>query len=78
MFFGATSVVKNGDKEKYVYGAYGITFDSASSWSFDNDFFFYLHFLSQSFTNHGTAGEGGRHFFNSSLPLPPVSQTLRH
>ena len=27
--FGATSVVKNSDKEKYVYSGYGITFDSA-------------------------------------------------
>ena len=41
-------------------------------------FFFYLGFFSQPFTNHGTAGEGGGHFFNSSLPLPPASQTLRH
>ena len=41
-------------------------------------FFFYLGFLSRPFTNHRTAGEGGGHFFNSSLPLPPVSQTLRH
>ena len=41
-------------------------------------FFFYLGFLSQSFTNHRTAGEGGGHFFNSSLPLPHASQTLRH
>ena len=35
--FGATSVVRNSDKEKYVYCAYGITFDDAGSWSFDND-----------------------------------------
>ena len=41
-------------------------------------FFFYLGFLSWTFTNHRTAGEGGGHFFNSSLPLPPASQTLRH
>ena len=41
-------------------------------------FFFYLGFLSQPITNHRPAGEGGRHFFNSSLALPPVSQTLRH
>ena len=34
--FGATSTIKNSDKEKYVYSGYGITFDSASSWSFDN------------------------------------------
>ena len=34
-------------------------------------------FLSRPFTIHRTAGEGGRHFFNSSLPLPSTSQTLR-
>ena len=26
------------NKEKYVYSGYGITFDSAGSWSFGNDF----------------------------------------
>ena len=36
--FGATNVVKNSDKEKYVYRGYGITFDSGSSWSFDDEF----------------------------------------
>ena len=36
--FGATNVVKNSDKEKYVYSGYGITFDSGGSWSFDNGF----------------------------------------
>ena len=41
-------------------------------------FFFYMGFLSRTFTNHRTAGEGGGHFINSSLPLPPTSQTLRH
>ena len=35
---GATNKVKNSDKENYVYSGYGITFDSAGSWSFDNDF----------------------------------------
>ena len=35
--FGATSVVKNSDKEKYVFSGYGITFDSACSCSFNND-----------------------------------------
>ena len=39
-------------------------------------FVFYLGFFSRTFTNHMTAGEGGGHFFNSSLPLSPVSQTL--
>ena len=41
-------------------------------------FFFYLGFLSRTFTIHRTAGEGGGYFFNSSLPLRPASQTLRH
>ena len=34
-----------------------------------------------SFTNindHKIAGEGGEYLFNSSPPLPPASQTLRH
>ena len=39
-------------------------------------FFFPSGFLSRTFTNHRTAGEG--HFFNSSQPLPPASQTCRH
>ena len=41
-------------------------------------FFFYLCFLLRTFTIHETAGEGGGYLFNSSLPLPPASQTLRH
>ena len=41
--------------------------------------FFYLGFLSQiTFMNHRAAGEGGGHFFNSSLPLPSASEALRH
>ena len=36
--FGAINIVKNSDKEKYVYSGYGKTFDSAGLWSFDNDF----------------------------------------
>ena len=41
-------------------------------------FFFYLGFFSRKITNHRPRGEGGGHFFNSSLPLPPTSQKLRH
>ena len=41
-------------------------------------FFFYLGFLSRTFTIHRTAGIGGGYFFNSSVPLPPASQTLRY
>ena len=40
-------------------------------------FFFHLGFVSQTFTNHRTAREGGGHSINS-LPLPPASQALRH
>ena len=40
--------------------------------------FFYLAFLSQIFTIHRTAGEGGGCFLISFLPLPPTLQTLSH
>ena len=36
--FGATNIVKNSNNEKYVYSGYGITFDSAGSWSFSDKF----------------------------------------
>ena len=36
--FGATNIVKNSDKEKYVYSEYGITFNRWVSWSFDNNY----------------------------------------
>ena len=52
------------------------TFDM--SWNLSTTFFFYWGFLSQPFTNHRTASEGGGHFFNSSLSLPPASQIFRH
>ena len=35
--FGATSVVKNSDKEKWIYSGYEITFHRTGSWDFDND-----------------------------------------
>ena len=38
--------------------------------------FFHLVFLSQTFMNHRTAGEGGGHFFNSSLPLSLASKVF--
>ena len=43
-----------------------------------NYFLSYLGFLSQTFTIHRTAGEGDGYLFNSSLPLPLASQTLRY
>ena len=36
--FGATNLVKNSDKERYIYSGYGITFDCAGSWNFDIGF----------------------------------------
>ena len=39
--------------------------------------FFYLGFLSRTFTIHRTAVEGAGYLFDSSLPLPHGSQTLR-
>ena len=35
--FGATNIVKDGDKEKYVYSGYGIAFGGKGEWSFEND-----------------------------------------
>ena len=41
-------------------------------------FFLFLGLLSRTVTIRKTAGEGGGYLFNSSLPLPPASQTLNH
>ena len=40
--------------------------------------FFDLGILSQTFTIHRTAGQWKIYLFNSSVPLSPASQTLRH
>ena len=36
--FGATNIVKNSDKENYVYSGYRIAFEVKGSWNFDNYF----------------------------------------
>ena len=36
--FGATNIVKNNDKEEYVYSGYGIAFNGKVEWYFDNDY----------------------------------------
>ena len=36
--FGATNIVKNSDKEKWVYSGYGIAFNGEGARSFGNDF----------------------------------------
>ena len=37
-FFGATYMVKNNDKGKYVYSGFGIPFNGKGEWSFGNDY----------------------------------------
>lgn len=36
--FGANNIVKDSDKNKYVFSGYGTTFDALGSWKFGNDF----------------------------------------
>ena len=36
--YGATNIVKNNDKENYVYSGYGIAFHGKGSGSFNDDF----------------------------------------
>ena len=36
--FSATNIIKNSDKEKYMYGGYGIAFEGKDKWSFGNDY----------------------------------------
>ena len=43
-----------------------------------NSFLTYLGFLSRKLAIRRTAGERRGYFFNSSLPLPLVSQTVRN
>ena len=50
--FGATHIVKNGDKPKSVYNGYGITFDIAGSWSFGNVLLGMLQFLMLIIVSH--------------------------
>ena len=36
--FAATNIVKNSDKEKYVYSSYRIEFDGKGEWSFGKNY----------------------------------------
>ena len=62
---------------KIMRGTLTLRKDTAPRNSDDRDFLC-VGFLSQTFTIHRTAGEAGGYLFNSSLPLPPASQTLTH
>ena len=76
--FGATNIVKNSDKEKYVYSGSRITFDSVGSWGFVNDFagsviiFGVENSLSSHFDNCNflILGEGPTYGINGSFGSP--------
>ena len=36
--FGATNIVKNSDKAKWVYNSYETAYDGTALWNFGNDF----------------------------------------
>ena len=36
--FGAINIVKDGDKEKYVYGTYGMAFNEKGLWTLNDGF----------------------------------------
>ena len=57
--------MKNSDKEKYVYNAYGITFDSTGSWSFDNDF-------ARNIMIFGVVNSSSSHFDNRKINFDNV------
>ena len=61
-----------------IFFRYSFSHIYLDGYKFPVSFFFYLGFLSRTFMINRTAGEGGGYFFRSSLPLPPVSQTLRY
>ena len=55
--FGATSIVKNSNKEKYVCKGYVINFDSAGLWNFNND-------IANNITNFGVDNSSPSHADN--------------
>ena len=76
----APSISRKGMKSGVLSGpyVYPLSLTSLYSYTCEDQFFFCLGFLSRAFMIHKTAGEGGGCLFNSSLPLPPASQILRH
>ena len=57
--FASSNIVKNSDKEKYVYSGYGIAFDRKVEWSFRNDRNF-ITFDSYSFDNSSSSHTDNR------------------
>ena len=84
--FGATSIVKNSHKGKYMYSGYGITFDSAGSRSFNNDSAINIIFLGVDKSSSSRAdnrkdnflvlGKGPTFGINRSFGLPEKKLTL--
>ena len=64
----------SGKSQIEIFGAYLRKWLKVSKHNF---FYFYMGFLSRTFTIHRTAGDGGEYLFNSSTPFPPASQTFR-
>ena len=59
--FASSNIVKNSDKEKYVYSGYGIAFDRKVEWSFRNDYDRnFITFDSYSFDNSSSSHTDNR------------------
>ena len=52
--FGTANIVKDSDKENYLFSGYGVTFDTEGSWSFDNDLLEMLQLLMLIIIHHLT------------------------
>ena len=78
--FGSTNIVKDNDKEKYVYSGYGIEFDRKGERNFDNNYarnviIFGVDDSSSSHTNNlknnfSILGEGDTFGVNGSFSAP--------
>ena len=74
--FEATDVVRNSDKEKYVYSGYEITFESAGSWGFDNDFARNIIIFDNRRNNFLKLGEGPTYVINGSFGSPEKDSSI--
>ena len=72
--FGATNVLKNSDKAKWVYFGYGIAFDQADLWNVGNGFSrnIVIFGVNDSSSSHSVKvlGEGPTSGINSSFSSP--------
>ena len=85
--FGASGIVRNSDKEKWLHSGYGTTFDGADSWNFDNDFdrddvIFSIGNSSSSHANNHwnkflVLGEGPTYCINESFGSPEKKFSIK-